>query len=55
MCVGVAGDAEQGGSAAAEWPSVDRALREGQRSAGSGESTHLCIIAGAQVVEQVIH
>ena len=39
ICVGVAGNAKQGGSAAAEWHSVDRALCEDHRSAGSGKST----------------
>lgn len=43
MCVGVAGDAEQGGSAAAERRSVDGALCEGLRSAGGGGSTQLYI------------
>ena len=43
MCVGVAGDAEQGGSAAAEWRSMDGALCEGHRSAGNGRLTQLLI------------
>lgn len=46
MCAGVAGDAEQGGSAAVERRAVDRALCEGRRSAGGGKSTQtvLCFI-----------
>uniref|UniRef100_A0A8C9Z4T3 MYB binding protein (P160) 1a n=1 Tax=Sander lucioperca TaxID=283035 RepID=A0A8C9Z4T3_SANLU len=43
VCVGVAGDTEQGGSAAAERRSVDGALCEGLRSAGGGRSTQLYI------------
>lgn len=41
VCAGVAGDAEQGGSAAAERRSVDGALCEGHGSAGGGRSTQL--------------
>lgn len=39
MCVDAAGDAEQGGSAAAERRSVDGALCEGDGSAGGGKLT----------------
>lgn len=42
VCAGAAGDAEQGGSAAAERRSVGGALCEGQRSAGGGKSTARC-------------
>lgn len=40
VCAGVAGDAEQGRSAAAGRRALDGALREGHGSAGSGRSTH---------------
>lgn len=39
MCAGAACDAEQGGAAGDERRSVDRAVFEGHRSAGGGEST----------------
>lgn len=49
LCAGVAGDAEQGGSAAAERRPVDAALREGRRSADDGRSTSQ-VTAGLQVM-----
>lgn len=48
MCAGVAGDAEQGCSAAAGRRSVDGALCEGHGSAGSGRSTRLYITVTSQ-------
>lgn len=49
VCAGVAGDAEQGCSAAAEWRSMDGALCEGYGSAGNGRSTRLCISVASQI------
>lgn len=51
ICADVTGDAVQGGSAAAERRSVDRALWESCGSAGSGRSTPLYITVTSQGVE----